>query len=369
MTLRITTHDQTTVSTQTEDGGLDSRAVSEDAGVRRTVVSRDQSSETCGCASKVSGVDLTCLVGNAYRSVPGAAPAPTAEPEDCAVLGRIAGTALMTTDFGPLVGPDMYRAGRIAATHAMSDVYAMGGTPLFATATLIVDPSLPASAGSDVLAGMVAASHEDGVELVGGHTVEGKEAMAGLSVIGVAGETLLTKGGARPGDVLMLSKPVGAGLTVRAWRQGIFELADLEDALASMETSNRAAAEAAIAAGAVAATDVTGFGLLGHLAEVLASDRLGAMVSLERVPVIPASTRVPASFARSRWLDNNLDYCRKQMRLIGARDRLRIAPLLDPQTSGGLLVVVPEAGADELRLAGFAAIGTVTIERQLELVA
>lgn len=319
--------------------------------------------------AKVGGVDLSRLVGAAYRAVPSAGPPPTAQPEDCAVLGRIDGSILTTTDFGPLVGPDMYRAGRISATHAMSDVYAMGGMPLFATAMLIVDPSLPARAASDVEAGMLAACHEDGVQLVGGHTVEGKEAMAGLSVTGIAGEKLLTKGGARPGDVLMLSKAVGAGLVVRAWREGILGFTDLEAALASMETSNRAAAIAAVAAGAVAATDVTGFGLLGHLAEGLASDRLGAMVFLERVPVIPTATRVPASFTRSRWLNDNLDYCHNRMRLIGERDRIRIAPLLDPQTSGGLLVAVPAAGVDELRHGGFAAIGTVTSERHLELVA
>jgi selenide,water dikinase len=318
---------------------------------------------------KVGGVDLMGVIGGAYGSVPDAGVAPTAKPEDCAVLPPIAGSLLMTLDYGPLVGPNMYRAGRIAATHAISDVHAMGGTPHAALALLTVDLQLPRGAGTDVQAGMVAACLDEGIEIVGGQTVEGQEAMAGLSVLGVAGDVLLTKRGARPGDVVMLSKPVGVGLVVRAWRQGFLGAGDLEAALVTMETSNGAASRAAVKAGAVAATDVTGFGLLGHLSEMLRDDGLGAILSLKRIPVLTAVTRIPVSFARSRWIDNNLSYCRERTRLSLAGGRERLAPLLDPQTSGGLLVMVPAAGAEQLRRAGYRAIGSVIREQRLEIAA
>lgn len=329
-----------------------------DAPLRLT---RDEMSERCGCQAKLSGSELQGLLRDALAAGPS-----RPEFEDCAVLDPSAERLLATTDFGPLVGPDLGRAGQIAAAHALSDVYAVGGRPREALAMLIVDRSLPRRAGSDVLAGMAAACRRDGVRIVGGHTVVGPEAMAGLSVIGVTDGPLLGKSGARPGDTLLVSKPVGLGMVVRAYRSGGLDDAELEPALAVMETSNRAAGRAASAAGVHAATDVTGFGLLGHLAEMLEGDRLGAEIELDAVPVIDAARRLPGHYAHSVWIDDNLSYCRRSINLSGG-DRASLAPLLDPQTSGGLLVAAPPGRVPELQAAGFARFGTVTAEPALEV--
>jgi selenide,water dikinase len=332
------------------------------------VLDRDQVSERCGCLAKLDGVALGEVVADAFRAVPGAGPPPTAQPDDCAVLPPIERGVLASVDFGPLVGPDLQRAGRIAAAHALSDVHAMGGTPTAALALLVVDRRLPASAPADVLSGIVAGCAADGVTLAGGHTIVGDEALAGLAVIGGRGERLLEKRGTAPGQRLMLSKPLGSGLVLRAYRHGLLDQAALEPALQAMERSNRAAAQAALAAGARSATDVTGFGLLGHLAELVAADGLGAVVELERVPLLDAVRGLPASLARSQWIDGNLAYCRRLTGLAGVRDRERIAPLLDPQTSGGLLVAVPPALEEELCAAGFEVVGTVVNNANVEVI-
>ncbi len=335
--------------------------------VMRTVLSRHEMSPNSGCLAKIGGLSLASLVGEAFRAVPGVGVAPTELPEDCAVIDVAGGSLLLTTDFGPLVGPDLYRAGRIAATHAMSDVYAMGGTPIAALVMLVVDPALPRGAAANVEAGLLAACQDDGVPIVGGHTIEGQEAMAGLSVIGVPGDRILRKSGARAGDQVMLSKPIGTGMILRAFQEGVLEFDQLDEALASMETSNRAASRAAAREGAVAVTDITGFGLLGHLAEMMAADGLGVDLRLDSIPVLSAAQGLPPSLTRSRFIDDNLQYCRNLLQVTGLLDRARVAALLDPQTSGGLLAIVPGDGADALRQAGFAHVGEVTSEPRIDI--
>jgi selenide, water dikinase len=197
---------------------------------------------------------------------------------------------------------------------------------------------------------------------------EGQEAMAGLSVLGVAGPTLLAKSGARAGDVIALSKPLGTGMVVRGYQQGLLDAPDIEEAMLVMERSNRAAGQEAVELGAVAVTDVTGFGVLGHLAEMLADAGLGATLELERVPVLAAVERLPASFARSRYLEENLHYCQSRTKLSGVRDRAALAPLLDPQTSGGLLAMVPPEQMETLDRTSFQAIGRVVGDERIEVV-
>ena len=155
---------------------------------------------------------------------------------------------------------------------------------------------------------------------------------------------------------------------MRAYRAGGLDEAELEPALSVMETSNRDAGRAAADARVRAATDVTGFGLLGHLAEMLAGEPLGATVDLRDVPVLDAAGRLPSHYAHSAWMDDNLDYCRRSINLMGVRDRTRLAPLLDPQTSGGLLVAAPSDRVERLRTSGFHLIGAVTGEPALEIV-
>ncbi len=327
------------------------------------VISREEMSERCGCQGKLPGAELDELLAVAFCPLS----SPVRKPDDCAVLKHAGGDLLATNDLGPLVGPDLLRAGRIAAVHALSDVYAMGGDPLWALVTLIIDRAMPEGSGAAVLRGIAQATAADGVEVVGGQTLVGPEGMAGLSVIGRANPTLLTKDGARPADRLMLSKPLGSGLVVRAFRLGLLDEAGLEPALRLMETSNRAASRAAVQAGAHACTDVTGFGLLGHLAEMLAPDQLGATLHLDRVPLLDALHELPAAVAQTSWIRANLDYARSRSRLHGAQSIDELRALLDPQTSGGLLVAVTPESVAQLEHVGFVNIGTVTEKPRLEL--
>lgn len=321
----------------------------------------------CGCAAKLSAVELAEMLNTAASASPLAPMSFGAGPEDCAVLAPLSTSIVVTVDFGPLVVPSAFRSGAIAATHALSDVFSMGGTPVSALAVMVVDPALPAGAPSEVLTGMVSVCAAEGVDLAGGHTTVGEEAIAGLSVIGRVGQTVLKKRGARCGDVLLISKALGTGLALRAWRQGLLDLDSLQPVLALMETSNRRAGLAALHADAHAATDVTGFGLLGHLAEVLAVDGLGATLQLGSVPILDAARDLPPVLARSKWIEDNLAYTRRTTRLSGVTDRDEIAALLDPQTSGGMLVAVDAGAVGGLIDSGFKSIGVVTDRAEMEI--
>jgi len=203
--------------------------------------------------------------------------------------------------------------------------------------------------------------------LVGGHTIEGDEPLAGLSVIGIPGPRVLTKKGARPGDVLMISKPLGTGLVTRAYQLGLLDEPELETAMTTMESSNQTASRAAVANEVSALTDVTGFGLIGHCAEVVSQSEVGAILELPQVPVLEAAAALPAVAGFTRFIDGNLDYAESLIRLTGTVDRGVLAPLLDPQTSGGLLASVAQEHVFAMELAGFTAIGLITTSNVLEV--
>jgi len=280
--------------------------------------------------------------------------------EDSAVVEVGGLQLLMTTDMGPLVGTDLEAAGRISALHALSDIYARGGMPKWALATLIIQSDYPSGAMEAAMKGLVRACQEEGVELKGGHTLVGKEAMLGLGVVGIVqnGE-LLNKIGAHIGDHLFLSKPLGVGMIVRGYALGLADDDALDEAVAVMIRSNQCASRAAVKAAVNAATDVSGFGLLGHLSEMLAPGQ-GALVYRDRVPVLTSIRALPSQIARTHWIENNLAYIERQRRLIGAIEIDRIGPLLDPQTNGGLLVAATKSAGETLSRVGFEHIGQVT---------
>jgi selenide,water dikinase len=331
------------------------------------VLAREQLSPQCGCAAKLGGTELARILEAAAVSSSLAAGSFAARPEDCAIIEPTALPILATLDYGPLVTASAYRSGKIAAIHALSDTFAMGGRPLAALAMLTVDLALPWDVPQDLLAGMIAGCAAEQVELLGGHTVVGPEAMVGLSIIGQAGRRLLTKRGARCGDLVMLSKPLGTGLALRAYRQGLIDDDALEPVLVSMEVSNGEAGRIAVEAGVHAATDVTGFGLAGHLAEMLTPDGLGARVCLDRVPVLDAAGDLPSVLSRSKWIEQNRSYCQQIIPLSGVSERDQLAVLFDPQTSGGLLVAASEEQAGQLAQGGFQSIGIVTDRGELEI--
>jgi selenide, water dikinase len=268
--------------------------------------------------------------------------------DDAAVWRLDAARALVvTTDFLTPVVDDARTWGRIAAQNAVSDVYAMGGRPLFAL-NLVAWPrdELPLAMLGEVLAGGADIGAESGFLVVGGHSVDDPEPKYGLAVVGeVAPDRILTNTGLRDGDALVLTKALGVGVATTAIKRGEASPEVLAAAVASMTASNAPAAQAALDAGATGATDVTGFGLLGHLAKMAAASGVDAEIDVAAVP-IPAGIRalaetgiVPGGSVRNRdWVLPMVD--------AGGYGELDVLLLADAQTSGGLLFgAAPDAAA------------------------
>jgi len=336
------------------------------AGVRLT---RQEMSHRSGCLCKLAACDLEMLLDDAFATAYGAdAPAhPMRQPEDCAVIRSGGQRLLATTDLGPWVGVDLYTAGRIAAFHAMSDVFACGGIPKWALVTLIVKAGDPPSYGAAVMAGILDASREEALEICGGHTLVGGEAMAGLAILGVSRPGVhLSKIGAQVGNHVLLSKPLGVGIMTRAYKLALADDTDFEKAVEVMNRSNGPAAEQAVKAGVAAATDVTGFGLLGHLAEMLAPGQ-GAKIGLSSVPRLEPLARLDPGLGNTYWTKSNMDYVVSKRPLRGAAELAQLLPLLDPQTNGGLLVAAGDEATAQLKSWGFHPIGRVTADEVIEI--
>jgi selenide,water dikinase len=256
---------------------------------------------------------------------------------------------VLTTDFfTPIVdGPRDF--GRVAAANALSDVYAMGGKPLSALSIVGFPDSLPATVLGEILAGASAIASEAGISIVGGHTIKSEEPIFGLAVVGtVHPNRVLANAGAKPNDVLILTKPLGLGIISTASKNDQDVKGAIADAIRVMTTLNRTAAEVLTNFEVHALTDVTGFGLLGHLRNITAASGVTAEVWADRVPVLPAAREyVKAGIApggtRANWkfLADWVEYAPN----VSQEEQLL---LCDAQTSGGLLAAVPERIADDV---------------------
>jgi selenide,water dikinase len=305
-----------------------------------------------GCHGKLAGEALEQVLC-------GAAPSFFSRPEDAAHLRTAPGSLLFSNDLIYLPGLSLFDAGRIAALHSLSDICASGGVPRWALVTLIVDRTRPLEQGEAVMAGIAEACAQEDVVICGGHTVSGNEAMAGLSVIGTVEGAPLRKTGAKPGDRLFLSKPLGTGICLAGYRRGLCEDDALAGAMETMLVSARPAAADAVRLHASACTDVTGFGLLGHLAEML-EPPLGAHLWREAIPLLPFANDPPRELAESAWVRNNYEYVTSRVEARHEEPVYRLAALLDPQTNGPLLAAAPVDAAGAMRAAGFTEIGEIT---------
>jgi selenide, water dikinase len=309
-----------------------------------------------GCAAKVGPGPLA-------RALARLAPAHAASivvgldvPDDAAVIAPLSGHLVQTVDFFRAFIDDPYVFGAIAANHALNDVFAMGGTPRHALATAVVSPGAADKVEEtlfQLLAGARACLDTEGVALVGGHSSEGEMAL-GFAVTGeVAPDRILRKGGLKPGDALVLTRPLGTGILFAALMRAKARAAWIEAALAAMRQSNRAAAAILIAQGAHAMTDVSGFGLIGHLGEMLAASGADAALDLGRLPLYDGALALARAGIASTLLPENLTLGRL---VRGETDAATRAMLFDPQTSGGLLAGIPieraEACVAALRAAG-----------------
>jgi selenide,water dikinase len=269
--------------------------------------------------------------------------------DDAAVYLVARDTAIVETlDFFPPIVDDAYASGAIGAANAMSDVYAMGGEVLFALNIAAWPEDAPLAQLERVFQGAIDKVAEAGGVIAGGHTVIDREPKYGLAVTGrVHPERMLLKSRLRAGDALWLTKPIGTGVLTTAHKNGRLDAADLASAIASMVTLNRDAALAAIDAELHAATDVTGFGLAGHAHEMAEQSSVGVRIRASLVPFLPGARGHAETGISFGGLERNRSYFDDgaKVRFDGVDDALRTL-ILDPQTSGGLLVGVPTAHAD-----------------------
>ena len=256
---------------------------------------------------------------------------------------------VQTVDFFTPIIDDPYTFGAIAAANALSDVYAMGGKPL----TALNIACFPANALApevlnQILRGGQSKVAEAGCILVGGHSVQDPELKYGLAVTGlVHPDRIYTNAGAQPGDRLILSKKLGTGLLANAFKAGRLAEADLAEAVASMLALNKAAAEILPDFAVHACTDVTGFGLLGHAAEMAEGSQVGMTFYAARVPALAHSLALAAEGLKGGSLDNQR-FLQSKVTVVAGVDPARANLLFDAQTSGGLLIAVAAAEAEAL---------------------
>jgi selenide,water dikinase len=271
--------------------------------------------------------------------------------DDAAVYRLTPDRALVATvDFFTPIVDDAYDFGRIAAANAFSDVYAMGGTPLLAL-NLVGWPrgKLPYDLLGDVLRGGADIAKEAGAFVLGGHSVDDPEPKYGMVAIGeVHPDRIVTLARAKAGDVLLLTKPIGTGVLTTALKRDLLTATDLTAAVASMTTLNAGAARAMLAVGVDAATDVTGFGLLGHLHNMLAASGMAAELDSAAVPLLLQAAELAARGSVPGGTGRNRDAVAPHVTFAPGVDETTRVLLCDAQTSGGLLLAVPPERAEAL---------------------
>lgn len=324
-----------------------------------------------GCGSKVGATLLDRVVARLEPVRRDDVVVGLDAPDDAAVAALPPGKLLVqSVDAFRSMIDDPWLFGRITANHCLSDLYAMGAEPCSALAIVTIPHGLESKMETlleDLLSGAVKVLNEGGAALVGGHTNEGAEVQLGLSVSGsIDPDRILRKGGLRPGDRLMLTKPIGTGTLLAADMRGKAKARWVDGAIRTMLQSNRDAAEAVRASGGRSCTDVTGFGLLGHLVEMTKASGVDVCVALDAVPILDGAEETAARGLLSSLQPQNVRLRRAVANVETAGADPRYPLLFDPQTAGGLLAGIPEARAaaciDRLHALGYtraAVIGAV----------
>lgn len=277
---------------------------------------------------------------------------------------------VLTTDFFPPVCSDPYEFGQIAAANSISDVYAMGGDPVVALNIMMFPASkLPMEAYAEILKGGSDKAAEAGLRIIGGHTIDDFPPKYGLAVVGyVHPDRIVTNSGARPGDSLILTKPVGTGVILAGQRLGLAEENDIAEAKELMKLLNRSAAEVMKKFKIRGATDITGFGLAGHALKMARASKVSISFSLKQVPLIGGAYKLIDEGCIPGAAFRNLDYAEADTCFSTGLDYNLKMLAFDAQTSGGLLICVPKHQekeiVSELKAAGLghtSVIGSVTV--------
>jgi selenide,water dikinase len=316
-----------------------------------------------GCGAKVGATVLARALATIEPAARDDVVVGLNAPDDAALVD-VGGDklSLQTVDYFRVIVDDPYTFGKIAANHSLGDVYAMGGEPQTALAIATVPYGLEAKVEAD-LSAMIAGANEvlraAGCALVGGHTSEGAELALGFAVNGLVAPTAaLRKGGLRPGDALVLTKPIGTGTLLAADMRRKAKARWVMAAIAHMIQSNGRAADVLRRHGVHAATDVTGFGLLGHLVEMVRASNVDVTLAIEHVPLLPGARETVALGIFSSLQPQNVRLRRAVRELETAAQHPLYPLLFDPQTAGGLLAAVPLGEAQRcvaaLRAEGYA---------------
>lgn len=300
-----------------------------------------------GCGAKVGAGTLSQLLEGFQTHYDPRLIVGYDKSDDASVYVLDQNTALVqTTDFFPPIVDDPFLFGQIAATNALSDVYAMGGEPKLALNLLCIAEQMEDHTVQEILRGGYSKAYEAGAIITGGHTIHGAEPIYGLAVSGfVHPDKVLTNSGARPGDVLLLTKPLGIGILTTAAKAGLVEGPVLDRIYRQMATLNKAARDIMVKYPVHSCTDVTGFALLGHSFEMAQGSGCTIHIRTEQVPFHPECYElaemgfIPAGAYRNR------DYAEAGVKVVGEVSRAMQDILYDPQTSGGLLMALPEDAA------------------------
>jgi selenide,water dikinase len=265
-------------------------------------------------------------------------------PDDAAVWQLDEQRVLVvTTDFFTPVVDEPYDYGSIAAANSLSDIYAMGGTPFLALNIAALPPDLPIEISSEILRGGAEKTKEAGVVIAGGHTVQDKEPKYGLVALGFADkDKMLTKAGLKPGDALVLTKPLGFGCTTTALKQDKADKADVREVVDWMKRLNRTAGLLAVEFGLSAATDVTGFSLLGHGFEMAEASGVALHIDYAQVPFVSGARKYAEMWTFPGGASDNRAHFGSHITFDASIDEASQMLLFDPQTSGGLLLGVPK---------------------------
>lgn len=269
---------------------------------------------------------------------------------------------VQTVDFFTPIADDPRMYGRIAAVNCLNDVYAMGGTPLSALSIVCYPQKGDWDVLGEILAGGQEAMNADGVVILGGHSVDDQEMKFGYAVTGtIDANSIVTNAGAMPGDVLVLTKPIGTGAISTAVKKGVARPETEAAAIKCMSTSAAVASKAMVNAGAHACTDITGFGLLGHAYEMAKASSVTLKIDSKEVPLLPDVIELIAMGMLTRGDRNNRVYVGDTVRIAESVSKEMQSALYDPQTAGGLLVSMTPARVSEFieRIPDARVIGTV----------
>jgi selenide,water dikinase len=300
-----------------------------------------------GCAAKYSAARLEELLGGFVQVEEENLLVGLGTPDDAAVYKLDDDRAIIfTLDFFPPIVDEPGDYGAIAATNALNDVFAMGGTPLLALSIAAFPEELPIEMLGEIFSSADETVRKAGALLAGGHTIRDAEPKYGLAVVGtVHPDAIWTKAGAKPGDALYLTKPLGTGLIMSGHKKGEIGTQQLERAVGWMKTLNKDAAEVLRGHSINSVTDVTGFGLFGHVHEMADRSRVRIRLESERFPAIDGALDLARKGIRTSGDPRNRDFAGRHLTLQGVPETL-VALGYDPQTAGGLLVSLPaEKGA------------------------